>query len=437
MASSANSAAKTTISNPYGPTFWWCYAANSLLMVAVSLLFRYSDFLKHLGATEGWLGVVVGVGTVGAISTRAIQGVAIDRYGAGRVWIVSQIVLLVSILAHLTISTAYGPLIFVCRVLLTVGIAGSFGASITFVSLRVPERKVAEMIGMLGSSGFVGMALGPTLGDMIMPSGEIAAQDIARMFLCAAAAVLVSIGCSFMASRKTPVRKLKRQPPPWLLLKRYHPGMILLVSAAMGIGLSLPHVFLKSYADEVHIEGIKWFFITYAAFAFTVRIATRNITEVLGIKPTILLGFALLSAAMLCYLPAKSALWLALPAALGGAAHAFLFPAVVAGGSTAFPERYRGLGTTLVLAMFDIGNLVGQPAVGGTIELARAMGWPPYETMFVGMALVLGGIATAYAFSTGRVRPTAASRGKILRKASQDSAVYGEQPGNLAETPAR
>jgi len=412
-------AAAPAAESAYGPTFWWCYAANTLLMVAVSLLFRYSDFVKYLGASEGWLGLVVGAGAVGAIANRAVQGVAIDRCGAGRVWMASQAIMLAAIGTHLLVSSAYGPLIFIGRIFLTAGIAGSFGASLTFISLRVPQRRVAEMVGMLGSSGFVGMALGPALGDWIMSAGTVSAGDIRRMFLFAAAAVTCSIACAFMASRKTPVRKPSRQPPPWLLLRRYHPGMILLVSAAMGIGFTLPHVFLKAYADEMQIEGIKWFFITYAAFAFAVRIASRKATERLGVKRTIMLGFAFLCASMLAYLPATTSLWLALPAALGGTAHAFLFPAVVAGGSTTFPQRYRGLATTLVLAMFDLGNLVGHPAVGGAIETARWLGWPPYAAMFVGMSMVMATIAAAYALSPGRVRQVASVRKKSREESRQ------------------
>ena len=41
------------------------------------------------------------------------------------------------------------------------------------------------------------------------------------------------------------------------------------------------------------------------------------------------------------------------------------------GESLAFPIWYRGIATTLILTMFDIGNLVGQPAVGSILTLAK------------------------------------------------------------------
>ena len=36
----------------YGTKFWFTYVANALMMLAFSLLFRYSDFVNLLGGKE-------------------------------------------------------------------------------------------------------------------------------------------------------------------------------------------------------------------------------------------------------------------------------------------------------------------------------------------------------------------------------------------------
>jgi predicted MFS family arabinose efflux permease len=72
-----------------------------------------------------------------------------------------------------------------------------------------------------------------------------------------------------------------------------------------------------------------------------------------------------------------------------------LFPAVVAGGSMTFPDRYRGLGMTLVMASFDVGNLVGAPTVGVILHSCEVLGMPPYPTMFVSVTAILA-VATVY-----------------------------------------
>ena len=136
----------------------------------------------------------------------------------------------------------------------------------------------------------------------------------------------------------------------------------------------------------------------------------------------VLLGLGSLAASMLLYPMAWNEWTLAIPASVAGFAHAFLFPAVIGGGSVSFPSRYRGLGATLMFAMFDLGNLVGQPAVGMTLEAARWAGLPAYPTMFLAMAATLLSVAAVYA--------AIAPRGRFV----DEPAVVGEVTPRHGET---
>ncbi len=59
----------------YDAVFWVVFLANTALMVAVAVLFRYADFVTHAGGTDLQLGMIVGVGTLGALAMRIFQGV--------------------------------------------------------------------------------------------------------------------------------------------------------------------------------------------------------------------------------------------------------------------------------------------------------------------------------------------------------------------------
>ncbi len=378
----------------YNRTFWLAYAANTLLMVCVSVLFRYANFVTLRGGSELTLGLIVGVGMVGALAMRGALGVATDRYGARRVWMASLVVVIISLLGHWALTPLRGPaldaLVYLARILQMVGLAGAFGASLTFISLRAPADRIGEMVGTLGSSGFIGLALGPLLGDLLFaPSEAITNAMVQRMFLAAAGAAALSLLLTYGSTRgSTPIKQKDRPPMLWLI-RRYHPGAVLFCAAAMGIGVMLPHTFLQPYAEQLGIHRIRTFFFVYAATAFAVRIATRRFTDRYGIRFTAQLGFVFLAASMLSFTIVRGELLLALPAALGGISHAFLFPAIIKGGSVSFPIRYRGLATTLVLAMFDLANLVGQPAIGAVVEYAPNLGLPGYGTMFVGVAFIM------------------------------------------------
>lgn len=384
----------------YGTTFWLCYAANSSLMVAVSVLFRYSDFVSHIGGGPKDLGLIVGVGMIGALLMRAAQGVGIDRYGPRLIWLLSLALFTISALAHLPISRADGAAVYVVRILFTTSTAGAFGASLTYISLRAPAQRMGEMLGTLGTSGFIGLALGPVCGDYLFHDGGTTATNVQRMFLLAAGMGGVSLIFTIFATRTPARREMKKRPPLIAVVRRYHPGMILPVAAAMGFAVGLPHTFLRAYAAELELDQIKVYFLVYACVAFSVRVATRRLSDQIGVRPLIVWGLFSAAVSMWLYLLVHNQWTLAIPAVAAGVAHAFLFPAVMSGGNATFPARYRGIATTLSLAMFDAGNLIGQPAVGAIIEAAKRAGLPAYPTMFASASVVLVVVASVYAWRT-------------------------------------
>lgn len=391
----------------FGRPFWFSYAANLSMMVSVSLLFVYAEFIESIGGREWNIGWIVGIGMVGAILMRFAQGVGIDRFGAGRVWICSNIGYVTCCLLHLAVSRVDTPWIYILRVAYQSSLAGIFGASITYVSGRAPVARMAEVIGTLGTSGFIGMMAGTALGRAIIGSGTAERSHFDSVFLTAATLGTLSFFCTLGATYGyVPRKRSRRGPPLWWLIRRYNPGLILLMSIATGIGLNLPTVFLATYMEELHLaDGLMVFFNLYPPIAFVARISMRRVPDRLGIRPMIALGIGALVVGLWTLIPVRETWHLAIPALFIGVAHASLFPAVVAGGSGAFPGRWRGTGTTLVLAMFDVGTLVGAPLAGAILTLTRGETGPNYATMFgiVGLLIALAGVVY---FGVARRAPT-------------------------------
>ena len=129
----------------YGQVFWLSYLSNALTMIALSILVRYADFVSHLGGAEGQLGLIVGVGMVGSLLMRFGQGIGIDRLGSRTIWLWSLVMLVLSLLAHCLINSSTGPAIFLLRILMQTSVAGIFGASITYISRRVPPARMERM----------------------------------------------------------------------------------------------------------------------------------------------------------------------------------------------------------------------------------------------------------------------------------------------------
>ena len=249
------SVAEEPVPNAYGPRFWATYVSNIALMVAVSLLFRYADFVSSLGGSEDQLGLITGLGMIGGIVARCFLGVAIDSYGAGRVWVLSLLLLVCCLLGHLAIHSLQPPFIHLLRILYTISLAGNFGASITFVSLRAPASRMGEMIGMLGSSGFIGMGIGPSIGDWLL--ADVTPETLAmKLFYWSAGAAAIAMLFAFLATLglSRPQRDADDMGEDdtfnWMqLARRYHPGWTLLVGFAMGLGIGMPGTFVSAFAE--------------------------------------------------------------------------------------------------------------------------------------------------------------------------------------------
>jgi MFS family permease len=170
-----------------------------------------------------------------------------------------------------------------------------------------------------------------------------------------------------------------------------------MVGIAMGIGLGTPGTFLRAFTAEKGIAGLRYFFLIYAIVAFIARIYTRQLSDQWGTRPTIVLGLGSLAISMVAYLTVTAEWTLMLPAVFAGIGHALLFPAAVSAANQAFPVEHRGLATTLILTMFDVGMLIGQPTIGWTVVFARSHGVNGYAAAFIGLAMFLAGVALAHA----------------------------------------
>ena len=388
----------------YNASLLLAFVANVFQLIAVSLLFRYSDFVNVLGGNEWHLGWIVGLSSVGAIVFRLVQGTAIDRFGPGSVWLVSVFGEMVALLWHLNIDSVTGFEVYAARTLFALSVAGTFGAWLSFISLQAPQERIAEVIGVVGSSGFVGMAIGPTLGDGLFSGTEIDRAAVNMMFGVAAAMTGVAWGAAMLAVRLArhhrALHEHRNEPKSgghaWRRIWRNRPGLILLVGALMGLSIGFPGTFLRPLAESHGISHIKTFFIVYNLVAFTSRLLFRRAPQVLGLKPTILLGFGFMAASMLLYLPLRSVAGFWWPAAAGGMAHSFLFPSVVASCTNRFPIAQRGLATHLILAMYDLGVLVGMPMIGLIVTQSRAMGRDPYATAIEVLCGVIVVVSLAY-----------------------------------------
>lgn len=403
LRSVSSSATECSLSEPeepgcslYDRSFWLAHAANTLVAVAAGLNYRYADFVAFLGGSELHLGWIVGVGMVGSVLVRLGFAPGIDRHGPRRVWVLALALLAASSAAHLAIDRYDGVGIYVARMAFCTALAGVWSASTTFVSSRGPTVRMAELIGMLGTSGFLGIMIGTQLGDWLCADLNGRREPVDRLFIASALLAVAAIPCVLLATRgQAPFRRPRRESL-WTTVKQHQGVMALVLGVSAGAAVSLPATFLRTFAAELGIRQIGTFFTVCAVVAMASRLGARRVPERLGLARMIVVGYALLAMAQFLYLPVRCEWHLVLPGAVVGIAQAILFPTIVAESSMPYPPQYRGVAMTLILAALDVGQMIGAPAAGAILHGSQALGLPGYPTLFVVTAAMLLAVASLY-----------------------------------------
>jgi len=355
------------MSGLYGRVFWLAYLANSLLVMGNALTFRFAELVHFLGGTESSAGDIVAFGTAVAVVLRFSISHVLDDHGTRRMWPICTLLYIGGSVLFIT-ATELSWVLFAARAAFFVGLTGMFACSMTHIQNHVPTERRTEIIGNLGSSGFVGMILGSNLGDWILLVMPDKSQKFLVLFGGSAMIGVAYLVIVILLTRDQLHERPSPTPPAFRLLLRFWPGAVVVAAMMMGLGVTATQTFLTRFATQQKFEGIGAFFTGYAISAFAFRLLVQNWSRTIGRHWMLvrgLLGHAC-GHALLAYV---TVWWEFIPASiLCGFGHALLFPAVVSLGAGAFPKECRGTGTAIILGFTDFGSLIFAPILGRIID---------------------------------------------------------------------
>ncbi|QDV49344.1 MFS transporter [Gimesia fumaroli] len=351
----------------YNRLFWLCYLANVLLVTANALTFRFADLITYLGGTEELVGDIVSCGVFVALIARFFLGQGIDRYGVRSLWALSAVIFVFGA-GGMALCRSLGWQIFALRTFFATGIAGMFTCSVVHIQQKVPQHRRTEVIGSLGSSGFVGMILGTQVSDWMLKWFPPGNDQFYALFGIPTILGICYFIIVLIVTRNDTHRRPKVTPAAHQLLFRFWPGQVVVIAIMMGLSFTVVSVFLTRFVTQRDLGGIGTFFAGYATSAFAIRIMTRRWGETVGRNKMITMGLMGHAIGHLI-LPSITREWQLIgPSILCGFGHALLFPAVVSLGTESFPKHYRGTGTTIVLGFFDAGAIIFAPIMGSIID---------------------------------------------------------------------
>ncbi len=381
------------------PAFGSLFAASLAFFIAVSLILPVASpfATTRLGTDAAGAGLAIGAYALAALAMRPVVGWASDRFGRRPLLILGSVMAIGALAAHLLVTTL--PAFIAVRSVLGIADAFFFVAVLAAGSDLAPAERRGEAINLVSLSLYLGIAVGPPVGEAVAGVGGFEAVWALAAVVAAVAAVLSVLVPESAPGVLRPAAERRRA-------RLFHPaavfpGFLILTGAA---GMSAFLAFLPLYAKDLGMAGAGVPFAIYALLVVVLRIRFAKLPDTMGA--------ARLSGAAL----AVAGLGLAILGLVGSPAGVligtvvfalgvtFMFPALIALAVSRVDETERGSAVGTASAFFDVAFGLG-PAVFGVLATSIGFG----GTFLVSAAIAAFG-ATLLVARRGSVETPLAAR---------------------------
>jgi MFS family permease len=304
------------------------------------------------------VGVALGSFSIAALVMRPFVGWASDRFGRRPLLIVGSAVTIVALLLHLWATTV--ALFIAVRALLGIGEAFFFVAALAAAADLAPANRRGEAISFLSLSLYLGLAIGPVLGETVLRL-----TSYTGVWILAAAVAGLAAGLSWVTPETAPALE-RGQPSQAGGGRLIHPAGIfpglLIMSGIWGMAGFL--VFVPLHAQTLGLDGAGSALALFAGIVVGLRIFGAKLPDRIGAAR--LSGAALavsaLGLALLGLLPGIAGLFVGTSVLAVGVA--FTFPALMALAVSRVPPAERGSVVGTASAFLDLAFGIAPASLG-------------------------------------------------------------------------
>jgi MFS family permease len=325
------------------------------------------------------VGIAYGAFSLTALVLRPLAGGFSDRRGRRPLIVGGAALFAVGVLGHLVATTI--PILLVMRLVMGAGEAFVFVGVLSAVSDLAPEGRRGEAISYFSLSLYLGVGIGPFIGEALLGQDRFAAVWIAAAAMAGVAALFglrapeTRPGGSSAAGSFTavPLRGWRSIVHPGGIL----PGLVLLASTT---GMGGFFAFGKLYADSLGMEGAGPVFATLAVIVIVFRSLMPWMPDRLGARRAASIALTFNAAGMVII-----GLWTDPAGFYAGTAVfafgvCFAFPALSTLTTLSVPPAERGAALGTFSAFLDLAfgaapvllGFVAQAAGFGAVYLASA-----------------------------------------------------------------
>jgi MFS family permease len=350
------------------PAFVAVAAATLAFFISAGIVLpvapRFAE--QSLGADQLGIGVAIASFSIAALILRPIVGWSSDRFGRRPLLIGGSLLAVAALALHLVAASL--SVFIVARALLGAGEGFFFVAALAAASDIAPVARRGEALSFLSLSLYLGLAVGPLIGEALLGVGSYFAVWLAAGVVAGIAVVLAWLTPETMprVDRKRP----SGDRAPLIHPAGLFPGLVILLGLW---GMAGFLTFLPLYAREVGLEGAALPLAAYALVVIGLRILGARLPDQIGAAR--LSGAALacsaVGLAMIGLLPNIAALLIGTVIFAIGVA--FTMPALLALAVSRVPDGERGTVVGTAALFLDLAFGIA-PVVLGLIAARTGYG---------------------------------------------------------------
>ena len=170
------------------------YVASGIVLVAAPLFGG-----ERLGLSKATVGFAIAIFSVAALASRPVVGWVTDRFGRRRALLIGGGLTVAGLLAHLVATDL--PLFVVARCILGAGEAFWLVAALSAASDLAPEGRRGESLSFLSLTLYLGVAVGPWLGEGILQATD---DSFTVVWLVTAAITAIALLLAGSCRRRPP-----------------------------------------------------------------------------------------------------------------------------------------------------------------------------------------------------------------------------------------
>jgi len=352
----------------YPSLFYYLALANFLFFLGNSLYILLPIFLKNLGASESYIGIVNNVDKV--FSIIAAVGVGSIMHGRDRIRLLrlGYLILVIAYSSYLFISSLTWMLLAI-RIVHGIGfsIAMILGTSIVFDIVSIKDA--AEAIGLYGITGAMSNALSPFFGELMLSRG----YSHYLIFALSVLLVSLSLGITFIMPRArqhnpSSVRPIRRGSLHLFANPRFL--YIVLATIIFGGGFGVIVTYLPNFIRTTTNYNFSYFFIIYISVLIIIRFTFIKSVGLMSRNILLMVVFSIgaLMNLFLNYLNSK--IILLAVSIMYGITHGVLYPILNTIMVSMVPSHDRGKANALFTASFNGGMMIFALTLGFLIDYA-------------------------------------------------------------------